>query len=362
MIAEAQLLQSIVKPIESRQFIGAMPAMARMGMEFVPGAGEYLDFKETLQAGQQAEQKLMQGNITGALGDYLNAFVSSVGVIPAVGAAAEVAHQISRIPFDELIQKASKHIDPSFDDMVRMAMNQEGGITMKKKNLTTGKTPKPEGGIKSYDVKTNDDFENLIDVIDAEKPTSIGLRAIHKNEVGLRKLKSSKLSFEDQPQKEWRELSGTSVVKGIGDWSTASRNEVIEGLEKAYKRVADYDEGYGIAIVKGSPNIDEVVADANEAVFLDAKIIGYLDSYKTTNILTEGDLRRLNAPKIIKGEKLSPKEQITYNKLKTELRTLSVGEPGFVEKVAEFARLTEKQEDKIIPKPTRPPLEGGGYK
>jgi hypothetical protein len=48
---------------------GVVPQMARIGLEFVPGAGEYLDFGETLQSGRQAEQKIMQGDLLGALAD-----------------------------------------------------------------------------------------------------------------------------------------------------------------------------------------------------------------------------------------------------------------------------------------------------
>jgi len=85
-------------PMTPEQQESAVSEFAMKAAEFSPGSGEYIDFQDTLKFGREAYKKLKQGNIVGALQDYSNAFVSSVGTIPLVAGGAEIAQQLGKMP------------------------------------------------------------------------------------------------------------------------------------------------------------------------------------------------------------------------------------------------------------------------
>ena len=114
---------------------------------------------------------------------------------------------------------------------------------------------------KKYNINKLEDLKKLFDDIEGEDPVSIGLRAITKKQINKRRLSNSILSRDDESQSEWRELDGASVILAVGDWFTEQDARKIKGLTNAYREVLQYDTGNGIAIVKGSPNIDEVFND-----------------------------------------------------------------------------------------------------
>ena len=122
--------------------------------------------------------------------------------------------------------------------------------------------------------KINNELIKFLDDSDIE---AVGFRALGEHEIDKKELGPSWLSRDDEDEEDWRELSGTSVVLIDGDWGYLNDDDKKEALEIAYNRVQDYDIKNGIAIVGGGIDIDEVANDPDEAIFIDAEVIGHME-------------------------------------------------------------------------------------
>jgi hypothetical protein len=202
-----------------------------------------------------------------------------------------------------------------------------------KKEQISDDTSKKEAVVKVnesvFNVKSEKSLSKLINHIDNNTKTGVvGIRSITEEENVTGKPKKSWDSPENIDQELWRELNGTSVALVSGSWDYDSYSQKVENLKEAYDLARSYDWGYGVRIVTGSINTDEVFNDSGEAVLSDASFVGEIGNFsppekKSTNI---------KAVEYKKGEgPLSGEEVGRYNELAKQARNVSYGEVGFDE-------------------------------
>jgi hypothetical protein len=89
---EASMEEEMMAREELGQDVGTLAAGAgQIAAEFAPGSGEMIDIQETLAHGRAAENALLEGDLSAALQHYLQGAVSSLGVVPVIGAGQSIA-------------------------------------------------------------------------------------------------------------------------------------------------------------------------------------------------------------------------------------------------------------------------------
>jgi hypothetical protein len=129
-------------------------------------------------------------------------------------------------------------------------------------------------GIKNYDFKNENDLQKVLKVI-SSLDGHIGLRGIYKKDIGKNKIKPSVAWDDNSPTSH--KLGGTSILYA-GKTSDFTTIEDVRQL--LAKDVSQYGDSGIKAIVfsKESLNPHEIYSDIGEAVFPNAKVLGYINA------------------------------------------------------------------------------------